>query len=191
MSVSLRCIALIVLMPILLRGDDEDAAWSRPVGGLKARLFISPLKKGDDHHAHFTLFFQLQHDSRGWGNVEIDYKPERLTLTLLNQDGKVTAWNSVAGNRPEGPRTPLVLPQNAFLSFPIGNTMWQRSGAFLGEYIAFYDNFNEWMIPPHSAKAYYLTGEFNIPPAPRDLSNPNFVWSGKLILPKVQIPQMP
>jgi hypothetical protein len=186
----MKWIFLLFAMPLFLHAADDDAEWSKPVHDLRARLVISPLKRGEDNRDHFVLSFQLERKSHGQ-LMEVAYTPDRLVVKVIDEEGKEIPWNSIGGNRLLFPWKPLLLPSGASLTFPIAGSLWGGSGQYLGEHIYFDSSFNEWMLPPHGTKTFYLTGEFTIPDQPRDFSNLNFVWGGKLVLPKVVIPKIP
>jgi hypothetical protein len=185
----MKWLFLFLLTPLLLQAADTEATWSKPVNGLQARLFISPLKQGEDGHPHFVLFFPLKREDNMAGLMQVSYSPGTLALRVSDQDGK--EWprqELVAGNQLVFPWIPLVLPDDAFLSFHIGSSMRQGAGDRLGEYLEF--NFwNQWRIPPPSSTIYYLTGTFTILAAPRGNPNGSRNWNGTLLLPKVEIPR--
>jgi len=188
----MRWLLLFLLTPLLLHAADEEGTWSKPLNGLQARLFISPLRKGKDMRSHFDLFFQLQRRDDFGALMQVSYSPQMLVLRVVDQDGK--EWpgrgREVGGNQMVYPWNPLILPREAFLSFPIGSSFRQGTGDTLGEYLEF--NFwNQWKIPPTSSTIYYLTGIFTIPAVPRDYSSANENWSGTLFLPKMEIPRVP
>jgi hypothetical protein len=187
MACSLRWIFFIILMPLILHAAEDEGGWSESVKGLKARLVISPLKRGNDGHDHFTLSFQMErHDQLG-NLLEVAYTPDMLKMSVVDEDGKVIPWISGAGNRMGIPWKPLILPRGASLIFPLGLSLWTGSA----EYLYFDSSFDEWMIPSHSTTDFYLTGKFVIPPVPRDFSNSDVTWDGTLILPKMKFPKIP
>ena len=115
---------------------------------------------------------------------------ETLALKVVDQDGKELPRFHPGGNQLEYAWKPLLLPRNAFLSFQIGSSMRQGLGDYLGEYLEFHF-WTQWKISPTSATTLYLTGTFTVAPTPRQYPNPDWIWSGTLNLPKVEIPKVP
>jgi hypothetical protein len=185
----MRWLILFLLTPLLLHAADEDGTWSKPVNGLQARLFISPLKKGDDGRLHMGLYFQMQSHDGDEELMRVAYNPGTLHLKAVDQNGKELKTAPAGGNQQELLFwKPLILPGETFMSIRVGGSTWEGSGKWLGEYLDFHF-WTRWLIPPPDETTYYLTGKFTIPnPAP---DQTGLVWSGTLELPKVEIPRVP
>lgn len=185
----MRWIALLLLMPLLLRAADEEAAWSKPVQGVRARLYILP---GHDPDLDYRYQVYLQFENVGvTGNLGLireaksfQYSGMDLALQVVDARNRKVAATSPAMFDGMVPVWNLLVPPGGSLSFPIGfvSSDWSLS----------ITPFQAWNLASTGPVVpHYLSGTFTAkfprPNPPRNL-DVRLNWEGPLELPPIEIP---
>ena len=175
---TLNCLVLAALV-----GAENDAAWSKPVNGLRGRLIIEPAK--EQNSPFCRVFVELENVDDVAGQKRIRFDTDKLSLRVTDSDGKAL---SVA-NGPYDGRKPLwetiALPFEGTIKFRVSfSGLGYKPG--LDRAIIDIDGGKAWIIP-QDASAYYLSGSLTIAKEKGD--HPHMDWSGTLELPKALIPK--
>lgn len=161
----------------------EDAPWSKPVNGLRARLLVLPSEKPESPFCR--VYIELQNVSDVAGQKRLRFNPDKLTLIVADKSGKELA----VANHPYDGRFPLwepmLLPYDGTLKFRISFPgLGYRPGS--DKVIVDVGPSKAWVIPQNGS-TYYLSGTLSIKKEAGD--HPHSDWSGTLTLPKVEIPR--
>jgi hypothetical protein len=196
----MKWLFLFLLTPLLVQAADEQVAWSQPVKGLRARLFISPSRDPDfDYSYQVYLQFEnvgvvgslgtireektFQYSEMGLALDVTDASGQKLPLKVLGIfDGMIPSWN-------------LCLPWGGNLTFPIGYISG-RGKEHLG-----ITPFLAWDLPAAGSGSYFLSGTFSfaikkwaVPHVPAGMRPPlrdsdiRLNWEGTLVLPPIEVP---
>ena len=177
-------------MPILLSlvisaalAPGDDAGWSKPVKGLRARLLVRPPQKADSPFCRVFIEFENVDDVAG--PKKIRFSPDKLSLRVADKDGKELA---LANGSYDG-----MSPLWATLALPFAGSMrFQISFPGLGfrpgtdRVIVDVGARKSWGIP-QDRSTYFLSGSLSIEREKSD--HPYRDWSGTLELPRVEIPK--
>jgi hypothetical protein len=205
----MKWIFLLLLTPLLLQAADEQVNWSKPVKGLRARLFISPNRDPDSDHT-YQIYLQFENvgvlGSDGTISREETFQFDQgeLALDVANVSGQGLpphpGWTIHMSPKPPGAVDEpfagynLSVPPGGNLAFPIGYI----SGT--GTEHIYCSPLFTWDLPATGTGTYYLSGTFsfslknawpNVPagthPTGRDWGI-RLNWEGTLVLPPVQVP---
>lgn len=176
---------LVVLALAMLVGcaSHDEATWSAPVNGLRARLIVLP---SETNRTPFCrVLIEMQNVADVAGQLKIRFNPDRLKLRVTDQAGKElqVANGSYDGSVPLW--DPTLLPMGGTIKFRI-------SFPGLGYHpdtdkvIVDVGPLQAWVIP-QDGSTYWLSGNLVIDHQVGD--HPYMDWSGTLELPKVAIPK--
>ena len=160
----------------------DDAGWSAPVNGLRARLIILPSDKPDSPFCR--IFIEMENVSNIMGQKSIRFDPDKLDLQVSDvTNGKsLTISNGPwHGLRPDWQPTliPVAGSTRFQISFPgLGHRSTDTTIVDMGP-------MRSWVIPPDGW--YVLSSKLKIPGQKGD--HPFMDWSGTLELPAVRIPR--
>jgi len=178
-------IAWLVLLfgNLSLQGVENDAApWSKPVNGIRGRLFVLLPDKAENPFCR--VYVEFQNVENVLGQKKINFDLEKIQLKVINQDGTPLS----SANEPyDGMKPlwkPMELPLDGAIRFRISFPgMGYSPGT---KTIVDIEPPMTWMIPDNGS-TYYLTGTFTVPRKERDQSPMD--WSGTLEFPRVEIPR--
>ena len=179
----MKYVALFLLLAVsTLQALDDEAVWSSPVKGLRARLLIRPPQKQDS--PFYRVYIEFENVDDVMGQKKIRFSPDKLDLHIADKNGKElrTANGPYDGMSPVW--EPTLLPYSGTLRFQI-------SFPGLGyrptdKVIIDVGSTKAWVVP-QDGSTYYLTGSLSIHKEESD--HPHMDWSGTLELPKVEIPK--
>ena len=175
-----------VLLMLVATGafaSGDEAEWSTPVNGLRARLVILPPAQTNTPFCRVLL--EMQNVGDVAGQKEIRFSPARLDLRIADSDGRELP----VSNDPYDGMSPLWEP--TLLPYA-GSIRFQISFPGLGYRptkdmrIVDVGAGKAWVVPQDGSE-YWLSGKLSILKEPGD--HPHKVWSGTLELPKVKIPE--
>jgi hypothetical protein len=174
----------ILLLVVSRAGDSgDDANWSKPDKGLRARLSVVSPSKADSPFCR--VFIELENVDDVAGQKRIRFSPDKLTLRVSDKHGKELP----IANGPYDGITPLW----ETIALPYAGTLkFQISFPGLGyqptkdKVIVDVGSDKAWVIPQDGAQ-YYLSGSLMIEKEKTDHRYRD--WSGKLELPQVEIPK--
>jgi hypothetical protein len=178
-----RTLILLLLIVCAASALGDDAGWSKPVNGLRARLLVLPSEKTDSPFCRVLIEFENVDDVAGQKRVR--FSPDKLSLRVADMDGKVLPL----ANGPYDGKKPvwetIALPY-------AGNVRFQISFPGLGyrpatdKVIVDLDARQAWVIPQNGV-TYYLSGTLSV--EREELDHPYNDWSGRLELPNAEIPK--
>src|ERR1700693_1472348 len=122
----MRWIFLLLFTPLLLQAADEQVAWSQPVKGLRARLFITPSRDPDFDYG-YQVYLQFENigvvGSQGtiWEVRTFQYSELGLALDVTNASGQKLPLKIPGIFDEMVPSWNLCLPWGGNLAFPIGH----------------------------------------------------------------------
>jgi hypothetical protein len=161
----------------------DDAAWSKPVKGLRGRLQVLPSQKADSPFCRVFIEFENVDDVAG--QKRIRFSPDKLSLRVTDKEGRELA---LANGDYDG-MSPLwetiALPYAGSMRFKISFPgLGYRPGT--DKVIVDVGARKAWVIP-QDGTSYFLSGSLSIEREKSD--HPYMDWSGTLELPKVEIPK--
>jgi hypothetical protein len=192
---------LVALLASTCFGGEPDASvlavgdWSQPVANtnhmkLRGRLKICeyPNNRGLAPSVDVALYVELQEfsDSVG-GAVQVYFDPQALKCELTDGTGKVVPQSASAFggavpgavwiNLPSYSSEVLrVTPFNGGGRMPDGG--FELSGSIV----------ETWTLKAGDTASYFLSGELTVkPPADHKGDNPQWIWSGTLKLPRMEV----
>jgi hypothetical protein len=180
----IRYVFLLAAMMTSTAFATEDASWSKPVNGIRARLAVLPSEKPNEPFCRVYLEFQNVSDVAG--QIKIPFSPSQLAIIATDKNGKKLApptflpYSALVPSKWQ----PLFLPLDSTIKFRIS---YPGLGYKPGEDKVIVDvgPSQAWVIP-QDGSAHYLSGEFTIKKEKSD--PPRTDWNGTLVLPKVEIP---
>lgn len=184
-----KWLGLLFLMPLLLHAADEEAAWSKPVQGVRARLYILPSHDPDfDYRYQVYLQFENVGVTGSLGLIReaksFQYSEMGLALEVTDANKQKVATTGPGMSDQMIPEWNLVLPPGGNLSFPMGSISSDWSLTITP--------FLTWnLVPTGPMRPHYLSGTFTSkfprPNPPRN-ANVRLNWEGTLELPPIEIP---
>jgi len=179
MKTHFTLLVLLVAATALAAGD--DAGWSKPIKGLRARLVV-PSSMADLPFCR--VFIEFENVDDVMGQKRIRFAPGKLTLRVHDKDGKELAL----ANGPYDGMSPLwetiALPYAGSLKFQISLRGLGYSAK--DKVIIDVGADKAWVIP-QDGSTYFLSGSLTIEKGKSD--HPYMDWSGSLELPRVEIPK--
>lgn len=207
----MKWVVLLFLAPLLLHAADEESTWSKPLNGVRARLFISPSQE-PEFDKTYDIFLQFENVGVV-GNLGTIKEKKTFQYCEMDLVLDVTDTNNqklprmVPGAVDEViPSWTLCLPPGGNLSFPIGyggaappRYLVSRDGPTTpvmldGRYLMISSSLG-WVIPSIGSGIYYLSGTFSTkikdaePRLPSGMpstgkhSDIRLNWEGTLVLP--------
>jgi len=179
-----RILLVLLLLTTFLRADDE-ATWSKPVKGLRARLVI-PAHQDLSSDRILRVCLELQNTQNTLGNRKIYYQAGSLSIQCTDEAGHAPPGQGVAYDDIEpvaDPSQPLILPFGGTLRFPINH-----HGASYGDTTRVVLDLPGGVASILSSDhhTYFISGTLTIPPKAGDGSF--MTWNGTLDLPKIPVP---
>jgi hypothetical protein len=175
--------ALLVLALAVSCTSNDEATWSAPIKGLRARLIVLP---ADTNSSPFCrVMIEMQNVADVAGQMKIRFNPDRLKLSVMNRTGKELPIASGGYDGSVPLWEPTLLPMEGTIKFRI-------SFPGLGYHpdtdkvVVDLGPLQSWVIP-QDGSTYWLSGSLVIGRQPGD--HPYMDWSGTLDLPKVAIPK--
>ena len=159
---------------------DDEAGWSKPVNGLRARLIIlSPVRSVS---CFCRIFFEMQNISNIMGQKKIRFDLDHLYLKVTDERDNPLVFSLMEYSGFTPIWEPTLLPTDGDIKFLIS---FPGSSCNLTDKIRI-DMGSEriWLIPQDGA-SYFLSGKLTIAPQKGDHSIMD--WSGTLELPPVEI----
>ncbi len=176
-------LGLLLVAASVAIGADNDAGWSPPVNGLRARLVVLPPETLASPFCRVLIEMQNVDDVAG--QKKIRFTPDRLSLHVTDGTGKELP----VANGPYDGESPLWEP--TLLPYA-GTIRFQVSFPGLGyrpdadKVIVDVGPSKAWIVP-QDGSTYRLSGKLAVEKEPGD--HPHMVWSGTLELPKVELPK--
>ena len=179
-----RIFTLLLLAASTALASGDEAGWSKPVKGLRARLQVLPYGKADSPFCRVFIEFENVEDVMG--QKRIRYATDKLALkvsdnggkdlpkTLGMYDGLIPSWETIA--------LPFEGSMRFRISFP--GLGWNPK---TDKVIIDVGSHKTWIIPQNSS-IYFLSGILTIEGEKTDHAYMD--WSGALELPKVKIPKL-
>jgi hypothetical protein len=166
----------------------DDASWSAPVNGLRARLSVLPPTKPDAPFCRVYIEFENVSDVLGQKKIRFD--PGKLTLAVADQSGKKLAADAHGSYSATVPTwQPMLLPMDGALRFRIS---FPGLGCKLRDNGVIVDMGpgRSWIIP-QDGSTYRLSGAFTIEKEKGEIgsNSSRLDWSGTLTLPGATIPK--
>ena len=163
--------------------SDNEAPWSPPVNGLRARLLILPAEIPNSPFCRVLIEMQNVDDVAG--QKKIRFSPDRIDLHVVDKSGRELP----VANEPYDGMSPLweptLLPYAGTISFQISFPgLGYRPG---DNVIVDVGPSKAWVIP-QDGSTYTLSGRFSVQEQQGD--HPRIDWSGTLELPKIEIPKL-
>jgi hypothetical protein len=194
----MKWIALFLLAPLLLHAADNEAAWSKPVKGLRARLFFLPSQE-PEFDKTFDVMIELQEVGvetsmgRSHEAITVRFTSEDPPCSITDASGKILSPSVPLDMDYISSQWDLVLPTRGDLTFAIGASGDKRRAPTPGQTqspgMPLRVGLGQaWLIPP-TGGPYYLSGRLSI--SPHHFAHdptPCHGWIGELILPPVEIP---
>ncbi len=162
----------------------DNAGWSKPVNGLRARLLVLDPQEPNPRFCRFFIEFENVADVMGQKHIR--FATRKIKLRVTNQTGKdlaIATTSSYDGLSPDWEA--IALPYAGVVKFQISfpglgyNPATDKVIIDVGAGAA-------WVIPQDDS-IYYLSRTLSIAPEERD--HPYMDWSGVLDLPRVAIPK--
>ncbi|HEX2492380.1 MAG TPA: hypothetical protein VHK24_01305 [Steroidobacter sp.] len=178
-----RLLVLLSLLAWTALAFGDDAGWSRPVKGLRARLLVLQSQNMDSPFCRVLIEFENVDELVGQKNIR--FSPDKLSLQVTDSDGKELALAN-------GPYDGMSPSWEAIALPYAGSVRFQISFPGLGyrpatdKVIVDLGARKAWVIPQDDS-TYFLSGTLSIE---REQSDPRMNWSGTLELPKVEIPKV-
>jgi hypothetical protein len=173
---------LLALMAATVIASGDDAGWSKPVKGLRARLLVLRSQKANSPFCR--VFIEFENVDGAAGQKKIRFAPDKLALRVTDKAGKELPVAS-------GPYD-AISPLWETIALPYAGTVkFQISFPGLGyrpetdKLIIDVGPGKSWVVP-QDGSAYYLCGSLSI--ATEKADHPYKDWSGILELPNVEIP---
>ncbi len=166
-----------------LKPSADNAEWSNPINGLRARLLVLDPQKPNSRFCR--VFIEFENVADVMGQMHIRFATRKLKLRVTNQDGKDLAIATTAYDGFSPNWEAIALPYGGVLKFQISfpglgyNPATDKVIVDVGAGAA-------WVIPQDNS-IYYLSGTLSISPEMGD--HPYMDWSGVLDLPRVAIPK--
>ena len=172
---------LLIFIALVNVSFAQEAEWSKPVNGLRARLFVLPPDKPDTPFC--LIFLEIQNVSGVGGQIRIRFDPERLRVEVTDRKGTLLPKNNGVWDGGVPNWEPIALPWKGTIKFQIsfpgaGYRPTDRMRVDMGP-------MQNWLIP-RNGKIYFLSGKLTISPIKGD--HPYLDWSGTIDLPSVKIP---
>jgi hypothetical protein len=162
--------------------SENDALWSAPVNGLRARLTILPAEKPGSPFCRVMIEMQNVDDVAG--QKKIRFSPECLALHVADGAGRELPVSSGPYDGMSPQWEPTLLPYAGTIRFQVSFPgLGYRS---TDKVIVDVGPSKAWIVP-QDASAYFLSGKLIV--EKRDGDHPHMDWSGELALPKIEIPR--
>lgn len=175
--------AVALLLPLAAEDPGDNAGWSKPVNGLRARLSVLPPQEKDTPFCR--VFIEMENTADVAGQMTIRFSPEKLSLKITGEEGKEVPAPANASYDGISPHwEPIALPYRGSIKFQISFPgLGYRPGT--DQVIVDVGAGSAWVIPQDGA-TYSLSGSFSI--TRQESDHPSMDWSGTLELPKAGIP---
>jgi hypothetical protein len=183
-----ECFAGVSDPNVLALGDWSESVDNGNGFKLRGRLLICefPEHRGGAG-TDAALYVELQEYSDSVGAVgEVHWSPEALTCELTDRSGKTVPPSSEAYGGP--------VPEGCWIKLPSHSSMRLRVSPYAGGKLSdggfgiWASVMDVWTLKPGDTKTYFLSGKFTVKPA-ADYKpvNFNWVWTGTLKLPKMEV----
>ena len=172
---------LLLLTAATALAAGDDAGWSKPVKGLRARLLVLPAEKAPPF---CRIFIEFENVDEIAGQKKIRFNPGKLALRVSNNDGKELALANGVYDGMSPLWETIALPHAGSMKFQISFPGLGYSAK--DKVIIDVGAQKSWVIP-QDGSIYYLSGSLTIVKEKSD--HPYMDWSGTLELPKVEIPK--
>jgi hypothetical protein len=179
-----KAVLLFFFLLILAEGAAaQEAAWSKPVNGLRARLLILPSDRRDSPFCR--VFIEMQNVSNSGGQMRIRFKPDLIVFEVTDRSGKpllkpnAVFWDGLVPGW-ETTQLPWTGTIKFQISFPgAGYRPTDKVVVDMGAG-------RTWAIPQDGGE-YKLSGKLTI--ARQNGDHPYIDWNGTIELPAVKIPK--
>jgi hypothetical protein len=165
-------------------------AWSQPVGpknGLKLRARLLVYAYPSQTGANPALYIELQDFSDSVGAVqEVYWDPGSLKCAMTDRDGKAVPESGGAfGGAAPGPMW-IGVPTNSTIRLRV--TPWGAGKLSDGGFALWAALPQTWELKAGDTNTYFFSGVLKSkPPKDHPSDNPQWIWSGTLELPKMEV----
>jgi hypothetical protein len=177
LAAALALLFVPVSQPFAGAGDDDG--WSKPVGGLQARLSLA---RGQAQNGTplITTYLELRNVANVANVMEVPLNLEAIQFEVVDEQDKPLAQASLPYDELTVELGMLRLPHDSCLRFDIshhGAGVPKDQAGLLDLGVL-----HVWLFSAGDKHSYYLRGRFSIEP------RKDRTWSGMIEMPKVKIP---